>query len=161
MIHAGPKVDHAMKGHAMKGFMLSLVLLGLASTTSQAGLFHHKKMEPEVPGGPPPNLVAPNGVEVPAWASKRMRESPVPLYGKSWGRRPWAMPLAQQNTPSARMARADQLVVGAGPIPGYTNGPPVGNYPTASVGPNGNGPPRRIGFFNGNPFPFNIYQTGD
>ncbi len=144
----------------MKGLMLGLAILGSTATSAPAGLFSHKKAESEVPGGSPPNLVAPNGVEVPKWASKRMRESPVPLYGKSWGRRPWALPLSMQNTPSARMARADQLGVGAGPVPGYTNGPNVGNYPTASVGPNGPGPLRTKGFL-GASFPFNIYQTGN
>jgi hypothetical protein len=90
--------------------------------------------EQEVPGGRP-NLVAPNGVEVPAWASKRMRESKVPLYGQSWGRRPWAMPLANQATPSASWARASQLGFGAGPIPGYgSDYGGAGNYPMASVG---------------------------
>ncbi len=145
----------------MKGLLLALVIFGLASADAEAGLFHAKKAEPEVPGGTPPGqLVAPNGVVVPKWASKRMQESPVPLHGKSWGRRPWALPLSMQNTPSARWARADQLGYGAGPIPGYTNGPPVGNTPTASVGPNGPGLPVTRGFF-GSPFPFNIYQSGN
>lgn len=145
----------------MKGLMLALVIFGLGAAEAESGFFHAKKGEPEVPGGAPTQqLVAPNGVVVPKWASKRMQESPFPLSGPSWGRRPWALPLAQQNTPSARMARADQLGYGAGPIPGYTNGPPLGNYPTASVGPDGPGVPRvRRGF--GPIFPFNIYQTGN
>ena len=85
-----------------------------------------------------------------------MENSPVPLSGYHWGRRPWAYPLAQQDTPSARMAQADQLGVGAGPIPGYTNGPPLGNYPQAAVGPTGVVPTRR-----GSGYPFNIYLNGD
>ncbi len=64
-----------------------------------------------------------------------MRESPVPLYGKSWGRRPWALPLSTQATPSATWARASQLGFGAGPVPGYTNDyGGAGNYPMAHVG---------------------------
>ncbi len=106
-------------------------------------------------------LVAPNGVVTPTWATRRLENSPVPLYGYSWGRRPWAFPLAQQNTPSANMARWDQLGYGAGPIPGYTNGPPLGNYPTAPVGPTGTLPFQRS--LSGNPFfgyPVNVYPTG-
>ena len=102
-------------------------------------------------------LVAPNGVVTPAWAARRMEQSPVPLYGYSWGRRPWAFPLAQQATPSANMARADQLGVGAGPIPGYTNGPPLGNYPTAPLGPTGFLP----NFRGSSRYPFNVYLNGD
>ena len=71
-------------------------------------------------------------------------ESPVPLYGKSWGRRPWAYALANQATPSAYWARLDQLGFGAGPIPGYTNGPGIGNIPSAPIGPDG-GPAARPG----------------
>jgi hypothetical protein len=102
----------------------------------QESMFSRKNWprEQEVPGGRP-NLVAPNGVEVPAWASKRMRESRVPLYGPSWGRRPWAYALSHQATPSAAAARSDQLGFGAGPVPGYTNDyGGAGNYPMASVG---------------------------
>ncbi len=105
---------------------------------------------------PPHQLVTPNGVVVPTWATRRIENSPVPLYGYSGGRRPWAYPLAHQDTPSARMARADQLGVGAGPIPGYTNGPPLGNYPQAAVGPTGIIPARR-----GVGYPFNLYLNGN
>ena len=129
----------------MKRMGMALTILILATAQADAGIFSRKKpYEEEVPGGHPQQLVAPNGVVVPAWASKRMQESPVPLQGKSWGRRPWALPLSTQATPSAVWARADQLGFGAGPIPGYTNGyGNAGNYPTASVGPgnvNGWGP---------------------
>ena len=128
---------------------IALILLMGVVAPADAGIFSRfaAKQEPsmfsrknrpheeEVPGGHPPNLVAPNGVEVPAWASKRIRESPAPLYGKSWGRRPWALPLSSQATPSAVWARADQLGFGAGPIPGYTNDyGGAGNYPMAHVG---------------------------
>jgi len=106
---------------------------------------------------PPHQLVAPNGVVTPTWATRRLENSPVPLYGYHWGRRPWAYPLAQQNTPSANMAQWDQLGYGAGPIPGYTNGPPLGNYPTAPIGPTGYLPPRR-GFLG---YPFNVYLNGN
>ena len=135
----------------MKRMGMALTILILATAQSDAGIFSRKKpYEEEVPGGHPQQLVAPNGVVVPAWASKRMQESPVPLQGKSWGRRPWALPLSTQATPSAVWARADQLGFGAGPIPGYTNGySNAGNYPTANVGPgnvNGWGP--RLGIRN-------------
>ena len=101
-------------------------------------------------------MVTPNGVAVPAWAARRIAESPVPLAAYGYGRRPWAYALAQQDTPSARMARADQLGYGAGPIPGYTNGPPVGNYPQAAVGPTGVIPARP-----GWGYPYNIYANGN
>ena len=132
----------------MRSLGITLALLIFASLPAEAGLFADfmAKQEPslfsrknwpreeEVPGGRP-NLVAPNGVEVPAWASKRMRESRVPLYGQSWGRRPWAMPLSNQATPSAAMARASQLGYGIGPIPGASNDySGAGNYPMAHVG---------------------------
>jgi hypothetical protein len=135
----------------MKRMGMALTILILATAQLDAGIFSRKKpYEEEVPGGHPQQLVAPNGVVVPAWASKRMQESPVPLQGKSWGRRPWALPLSTQATPSAVWARADQLGFGAGPIPGYTNGyGGAGNYPVASVGPgnvNGLGP--RLGIRN-------------
>ena len=128
----------------MKRMGLALTLLILAGPSVDAGVFS-KKAKEEVPGGHPQQLVTTNGTVVPVWASKRMQESPVPLYGRSWGRRPWVYPLSTQATPSAVMARADQLGYGAGPVPGYTNGPhgPGANYPMASVGPgnpNGWGP---------------------
>lgn len=115
----------------------TLTFLTIFAGFADAGIFSKKKPQAEeVPGGHPRQLVTTNGVVVPAWASRRIQESPVPLYGKSWGRRPWALPLSQQATASAVMARADQLGFGAGPIPGYTNGPTgSGNYPVASVGP--------------------------
>jgi hypothetical protein len=158
----------------MKWTGLALALVIFATAGADAGIFSRKKPpEEEVPGGHPrPRLVAPNGVVVPAWASKRMLESPVPLYGKSWGRRPWPLPLSTQATPSATYARADQLGFGAGPIPGYTNGPNLGgNYPVANVGPgngNVNGWVPRYGFRNlfsarplGPPtYPFNTAITG-
>ena len=134
---------------------LAWVLLGsifgvIAADARAGGLFRRDE------ANAPHRLVAPNGAVTPAWATRRMENSPVPLFGSYGGRRPWAFPLAQQNTPSARMARADQLGVGAGPIPGYTNGPPLGNYPTAAVGPTGFVPTRR-----GSGYPFNIYLNGN
>jgi hypothetical protein len=121
----------------MKRMGMALTILILVAAQADAGIFSRKKpYEEEVPGGHTQQLVAPNGVVVPAWASKRIQESPVPLYGKSWGRRPWALPLSTQATPSAVWARADQLGFGAGPIPGYTNSyAGAGNYPVANVGP--------------------------
>ena len=128
----------------MKRLPWALALLIFAGSHAEAGIFSKKKHKDEVPGGHPPQMVATNGAVVPTWASKRIAESPVPLYSKSWGRRPWALALSNQATPSAAWARADQLGYGAGPIPGYTNGPTgSGNYPMASVGPdefNGWGP---------------------
>jgi hypothetical protein len=137
------------RSHAVRKLGIALALLIFSGLPADAGVFSRfwdkqqesmfsRKNRPhqeEVPGGRPPNLVTTNGVEVPAWASKRIRESPVPLYGKSWGRRPWAMALSNQATPSAAWARADQLGYGAGPVPGYTNDyAGAGNYPMASVG---------------------------
>ena len=121
----------------MKRMGLALAFLTVAMVPADAGIFSKKKnAEEEVPGGHPQQLVTTNGVVVPVWASRRIQESPVPLYGKSWGRRPWAYALSTQATPSAVWARADQLGFGAGPIPGYTNGPTgSGNYPMANVGP--------------------------
>ncbi len=121
----------------MKWMGLALSLALFATAPVDAGIFSKKKAQAEeVPGGHPTQLVTTNGVVVPAWASRRIAESPVPLYGKSWGRRPWALALSTQATPSAVAARADQLGYGAGPIPGFTNGPngPAANYPMASVG---------------------------
>ena len=124
----------------MKWMGLALSLVVFTTPPVDAGIFSKKKSQAEeVPGGHPKQMVTPNGVVVPAWASKRIAESPVPLYSKSWGRRPWALALSTQATPSAVAARADQLGYGAGPIPGFTNGPngPAANYPMANVG-NGN-----------------------
>ena len=59
------------------------------------------------------------------------------------------------------MARADQFGYGAGPIPGYTNGPPLGNYPTAPVGPGvSGGPGYGPGFGPGSGYPYNVYLNG-
>lgn len=133
-----------------------LVLMGAAAVAPAADAGWRDRRAPSAPP-----LVAPNGVVTPSWAARRMEESPVPLYGYSWGRRPWAYPLAQQATASANMARWDQLGYGAGPIPGYTNGPPLGNYPTAPRGPT---PPRSVqgpgygpGFGPGGIYPRNAY----
>ena len=135
---------------------LSIVACG--ATIADAGW---KERHAAAGSRPPHRSVAPNGVVVPAWATRRMEESPVPLAGYSWGRRPWAFPLAQQDTPAANMARASQLGIGAGPVPGYTNGPPLGNYPTAPSGPTASTPPRRS--LTGLPavgYPFNLYGGG-
>jgi hypothetical protein len=156
-----------------------LAILIFESVPADAGVFANLKAkqeqslfsrknrphQEEVPGGHPPNLVTTNGVEVPAWASKRIRESPTPLYGKSWGRRPWALPLSNQATPSATWARADQLGFGTGPITGYTNDyGGAGNYPMASVGKdsyNGWGQaPNRNWLFMPKPYPFNTGVPG-
>ena len=128
----------------MRRYIWTLVALTFAARPTDAGLFHRKPSRAEVPGGAgPTQLVAPNGVAVPRWASRRMQESPVPLSGYSWGRRPWAYPLNTQATTSAMMARADGFGFGAGPIPGYTNGPGLGNIPSAPMGPGGGTPPGR------------------
>jgi hypothetical protein len=130
----------------MQRIGMALSLLMLVSTDVDAGwLFKKQKPAEEVPGGQPTQLVTPNGVVVPPWASRRIQESPVPLFGKTWGRRPWALPLSTQGTPSAVYARAYQNGFGAGPTPGFTNGPGIaGNTPSAPVGPGdgqGWGPP--------------------
>ncbi len=118
---------------------LALALLMFVSANVDGGWFSKKKVDDEVPGAHPDQMVTPNGVVVPKWASRRIAESPVPLYGKSWGRRPWALALSTQATPSAVYARAYQMDFGAGPVPGYTNGPGLaGNVASAPVGP-GNG----------------------
>src|SRR5258708_37986287 len=110
MFRRGPRMETRLapfdsddgRGCAMKGLKLALVLVGLATVQADAGIFSRKKaVQEEVPGGPPQQLVTTNGVVVPVWASRRIQESPVPLYGKSWGRRPWALPLSTQATPSA------------------------------------------------------------
>jgi hypothetical protein len=120
---------------------MAFSLLMLVSANAEAGwIFKKHKPAEEVPGARPANLVTPNGVEVPAWASRRIRESPVPLASPMWGRRPWAFALSNQGTPSAFWARADQLGFGAGPVPGYTNGPAVaGNAPSMPMGPGATG----------------------
>lgn len=137
--------------------LLTLACAGMAATDLEAGWRDRRSAGSAATA---PQLVASNGVVVPTWASRRIGYSPVPLAGYTWGRRPWAYPLAQQATPSANMARASQLGIGAGPVPGYTNGPPLGNYPTAPVGPTGELPPRRP---LGGPiygYPFNVYAGG-
>ncbi len=148
----------------MKRIVLVLTLLALASASLEAGWFSRKKkQEEEVPGSHPTQLVAPNGTVVPAWASRRMAESPVPLAGPSWGRRPWAVALANQATPSAVYARAYQLGFGPGTVPGFTNGPGLaGNIPSAPVGPgngNGWGPPAGAPYFMPI-YPFNTTLAG-
>jgi hypothetical protein len=151
----------------MKWMGLALTLTIFATDPVDAGIFSKKKSQvEEVPGGHPQQLVTTNGVVVPKWASRRIQESPVPLYSKSWGRRPWALALSTQATPSAVWARADQLGYGAGPIPGYTNGPngPAANYPMASVGKdevNGWAPrPGLRNLFMPNNYPFVTGITG-
>lgn len=143
----------------MRRIGLALLLLGLAALPAEAGARHRRAQAaasvPPTPGVP--RMVAPNGVVVPAWASRRIAESPVPLYGKSWGRRPWALPLASQATPSAYWARLNQLGFGPGVIPGYANGPGVGNIPSAPIGPDG-GPAARQGFRSSVANPFYPYQ---
>jgi hypothetical protein len=150
----------------MKRIGMALALLLLVSATVDAGWpFKKHKPAEEVPGGHPEQLVTPNGVVVPAWASRRIQESPVPLYGKSWGRRPWALPLSTQGTPSAVYARIYQNGFGAGPTPGYTNGYGIaGNMASAPVGP-GDGPgwgppPGSRNLFMPSFFPFNTALSG-
>ena len=134
------------------------VVLILTTTPAMAGLFHKKAKKEEVPGGHPP-MVTPNGVTVPAWAAKRLEQASGPLYGKFWGRRPWAMPVSQASTrSSAYWAYLDQQGFGAGPIPGYTNGPPLGNVPSMPMGPDG-GPLARRGFRASPLFPFFPYSV--
>lgn len=149
----------------MRRLGLALILLGLASGPAVAGGFrrHGPRAAEQVPPTPglayPTGMVTPNGVAVPGWAARRIASSPVPLEGKSWGRRPWAYALSNQATPSAYWARLDQLGFGAGPIPGYTNGPPIGNIPSAPMGPDG-GPLARRGFRAPLGFPFFPYTGG-
>ena len=45
-------------------WLLAFLILAASQAEIEAGLFHRKGKE-EVPGGSPPNLVAPNGVVVP------------------------------------------------------------------------------------------------
>ena len=166
------------RGCAVRKIGIALALLIFSGISAEAGVFsrfwakQEESMfarknwprEQEVPGGRP-NLVAPNGVEVPTWASKRMRESQVPLYGQSWGRRPWALPLSNQATPSASMARSSQLGFGIGPVTGYSNDyGGAGNYPMAHVGKdtvNGWGQaPNQRWLFMPKPYPFNTGTPG-
>ncbi len=120
---------------------LAWFFLVLAGIPVVAGGFPHRKGQaeqqvPPTPGAPDPRrLVTPNGLTVPVWATRRIESSPVPLAGKSWGRRPWAYALSNQRTPSAYWARLSQNGFGAGPVPGFSNGPPIGNVPSAPVGP--------------------------
>ncbi len=154
------------RGCAVRSTGLCLAILVIAGPVADAGIFSRNKAQvAEVPGGQPPNLVAPNGVEVPTWASRRMRESTSPLYGKSWGRRPWALPLSNQSTPSAVWARASQLDYGVGPVPGYSNDyGGAGNYPMAHVGKddvNGWAPGPNINrLFMPRRYPYNTSITG-
>lgn len=142
--------------------VLILAVCGPIGTPAQAG--DGRRNQSANPPSPPRQLVAPNGVITPTWATRRLESSPVPLYGQSWGRRPWAFPLAQQATASANMARADQLGYGAGPIPGYTNGPPLGNYPVAPIG-NRSSADRKRGygpsFGPGSGYPYSTYLNGN
>lgn len=93
------------------------------------------------PGETP--MVTPNGTVVPYWAARRIAASPVPLVQPSAnGSRPWAYALAHQDVPSAYWATLSQGGFGAGPIPGFTNGPPLGNIPSMPMGPTGSLPPR-------------------
>lgn len=146
----------------MRRLGFALILLWFVPDPAEAGGFrrHGPRAAEEVPPTPgvpgPRRMVTPNGVVVPAWASRRIESSPVPLQGKSWGRRPWAYPLSTQATPSAYWARIDQLGFGAGPTPGYTNGPGIGNIPSAPIGPDG-GPLARQGFRVPVRFPFYRY----
>lgn len=141
----------------MSRMTMALVLLILVASQANAGLFHKKDQAEEVPGGHPP-LVAPDGTVVPPGATRQMERSAGPLYGQSWGRRPWARPASYRNSPSARWAMADQLGYGVGPTPGFTNEVMLGNYPTASVGP-GN-PTDRMRPFRPSAFPFFTAITG-
>lgn len=133
---------------------LAFLVLLTVTTASEAGGFRNRKARSEaVPPTPgvvdPGRMVAPNGVVVPAWASRQIARSPVPLQGKSWGRRPWAMALnTGATTPAAYWARVDQLGFGAGRVPGFTNGPPLGNIRSMPMGPDG-GPLARQGFWLG------------
>ncbi|WP_435010455.1 hypothetical protein P12x_001725 [Tundrisphaera lichenicola] len=136
----------------MRRLGLALLFLILIADPAGAGGWRHRKKSrdqqvPPTPGVPDPaKMVTPNGKVVPSWASRQIANSPVPLHGKSWGRRPWAYALNTGSTSSsAYWARMDQLGIGAGPVPGYTNGPPLGNLPSAPMGPDG-GPQDRQGF---------------
>ena len=134
----------------IRAWILLMPLLGGVCANAEAGgkWFHRANT------APPHRMVTPNGSVVPAWATRRIENSTVPLFAPLDGRRPWAYALSMENTPSSRWAAASQLGFGAGPIPGYTNGPTLGNYPQASVGPNASVvPPQRNPFVG---FPFNL-----
>lgn len=101
----------------MRQTILALVILGLAPTAALAGGWRHGRVVVDGANGP-----AMTGV--PVWAAERMQSLPGPLPVSQTGRRPWAYTLSQaDNTPSGRMARAYQLGLGVGPIPGASNGP--------------------------------------
>ena len=138
----------------VKTGILLVALLSVVGVDAEAG----GKLFRRTNAAPPRRMVTPNGAVVPVWATRRIENSTVPLFAPSSGRRPWAYALSMENTPSSRWAAASQLGVGAGPIPGFTNGPPLGNYPQAAVGPNGTAvPPRRNPVYG---FPFNVYSGG-
>jgi hypothetical protein len=121
--------------------VLAVALMVLAPITAEAGFFGKKRKKEEVPGAHPPvaevPMVTPNGKVVPPWAARRLRSAQGPVYGLSWGRRPWAAPVSQVYTgPAGRWAQAEVYGFGLGLTPGFTNGSPMGNYPMASVGGN-------------------------
>ena len=93
----------------MRHFTIGLTLVALLPLGNAAWAGWRERHAAEKAAYAAHPLVAPNGVVTPMWAAKRMENSPVPLYGYSTGRRPWAFPLAQQATASANMARWDQL----------------------------------------------------
>ena len=141
----------------MLRMMMALAVLALTAIPAQAGRFHKKDQAEEVPGGHP-KLIAPDGEVVPRGAARQMERSTGPLYGQSWGRRSWAMPASYRNSPASRMAMANQLGYGVGPTPGFTNDAPLGNYPTAAVGPGNPAPWMRP--FRSSAFPFVTAITG-
>ena len=134
----------------VKTGILLMALVGVVNVEAEAG----GKLFRRAHAAPTQRMVTPNGAVVPTWATRRIENSTIPLSAPTYGRRPWAYALSMENTPSSRWAAASQLGFGAGPIPGYTNGPPLGNYPQAAVGPNDTPvPPRRNPFVG---FPFNL-----
>ena len=135
------------------GIVLVTLVSGIGLDAEAGGKRFYRANSP-----PPPRMVTPNGTVVPSWATRRLENATVPLFAPASGRRPWAYALSMENTPSARWAAASQLGIGAGPIPGFTNGPPLGNYPQAAVGLSDPPvPPHRNPFFG---FPFPGYAGG-
>ena len=121
----------------MRRLVLASTVLGICAGPSLAGdgLFRRNRgAAPPVAVQPAP-VVAVDPGTMPGWAARQMATSPVPLYTPTYGRRPWASSLSQANTPAAQMARYYQLGGGAGPMPGYTNGP--GYFPMFVPSPTG------------------------
>ena len=121
----------------MRRLILATIALAAFPGPADAGdwLFRRNRGNAPQAAAPPAPPVAVDPRTMPAWAAREMAASPVPLYTPTYGRRPWASALSQANTPAAQMARFQQLGGGAGPMPGYTNGP--GYFPMFMPSPTG------------------------